>query len=411
MKRALLAGAAVLWFLVVFLVTFRWTFPSDAVADRLQFEILEATDGAWMLDVRDVEPWWAGASARDVRLFQADPRRPEEDPTLAFAAESARIRVSVPSLMRQAPTVSGAVVVGSGTVDFVVGSRMNERGTELGLGEIDLTAKAFPLAELAALAGASMDGRGTLDIDVKLDAPESMSAAVGSATISGRSLMISNLNLSDMGVPDLGLEIPIDDLDLHVEIADGKAQIVRGLLRSDLATVELDGEITLRDDLQRSTLNVGIQVGSLGPAVQMFKGFLGQEWADGKFHYRCTGTLQRNNCRAERERGARGAAANNTGPRGRNLPNARPNQDMPAARGARPVVDAEERERRKEELRERLRNRRGEGAPPVGLPHRTPAGDEGEEYLVEDYEDDEEDLLDDEYLPHDEEEEYADDDF
>lgn len=402
MKRLLLVGAGALWFLLVFFVSFRLTFPSDAVADRIRYEVQETTDGAWVLDLRSVRPWWIGAAADGIRVFKAEPGGEQ---TLAMAADSAKVRVGLTSLMRQTPRVSGSLQLGSGDIDFTVGTRVGSKG-DLGVSEIALNGSALPITEIAALAGTDLDGQGTVDVKVGVDAPDGMRTANGQLSIRGSALQITQIDLSSLGVPELGLEIPIQELDLTFDIAEGTATVARGIVRGGLATIEIQGTIGLRDALDRSVLDLTILVGSLGPQLQPFKGFLGDEWPDGKFHYKCTGQVSRSNCRAERNRAASARSrplgvGNNAGARGARQAGRKDGvQEAPGA------MDDEERAKRREELRERLRQRREQAreraeADRIVEDDMDPGGEEYE------YDDEDEPLFDDE----DDDELYEDDDY
>src|SRR5690606_31051398 len=184
------------------------------------------------------------------------------------------------------------------------------------LHELVLEAPKLPLGDVALLAGADLEGTGAVDLQVRLLAPEGFGKADGQIAITGRDLRITRLDLSSAGVPDLGMEIPIGDPDLRLDVKAGKATVTRGTVRSGLATIRVDGEVNLRDDLASSILNLGLVVGNLGEELQPFQAFLGTPWRDGNFHYRCTGSFERSNCREERERdrNARGAPTRPTQP-------------------------------------------------------------------------------------------------
>ena len=130
------------------------------------------------------------------------------------------------------------------------------------------------------------------------------------------------------------MEIPIQEFDLRIDVSEGTATLSHGEFISDLATIQLEGGITLRDDISRSTVNVSATV-KLGEKLALFESFLkSAQWADEKFHYRCTGTVARNHCREDRERSGGTARAPTNSRTG--------------------SID-EDRERRKKELKERLK--------------------------------------------------------
>lgn len=424
MKRRMVLGAGlfVVWLFVVFLVTLRLSFPSKAVADRLAWEVQKGSGGQYELQMRDLTPWRVGASANAIRVLRHDPRTPDAQPTLAFAAEKARVRVGLWSLIRQEPRLTGSLKIGSGDVDFVVGTAAGSAGPSLY--ELQLEAPSLGIGDLALLTGGDFEGTGKVQVRARLLAPEGLSRSEGQMKVSGRDLSITRLDLSSMGVPDLGMEIPIEDLDVTLDVRLGRATVSRGLLKSSLATIRIDGDVSLRDDLPASIMNLEFVVTDLGPELQPFRAFLGSPWRDGGYHYRCTGTFERSHCRAESERGSK-AGTNRPGGRGGGArsvaaperpseveapqPSTRPpNMGRPTTTtgvAERPTgpprtddpMTEEDRERRREELRERLRKRREQMRARTGLTADREAEEPDEDFdEFDDDEDLDEDLEDDE---------------
>jgi len=387
MKQVVMVVAGIIWFGVIFFVALWATFPSDAVTQRVAVEVFEASGGEYLIEIGSVAPWWVGLSAKDVKVFTRDPRArtPEDgEPELAFYAERARVRGGLGSLLARTPAVSGSVTLGSGDVAFDVTTMMNKKGTELALAEANFEAEQFPLVELAPLLGVAVEGTGAVDIDVKLEAPEGLRKASGRAKISG-----SGLNLTDMelpGVGPLGMEVPIDDIDIAIDITEGKAKFTKGRIVSALAAIDLDGELTLREDMNRSTMRIQIVAGSLGDSIAGIVGAVAKDakWEDGDYHWMCTGTLSRPRCMAERER--RSSSSRSSRPVPSPSSATRPDPTELAERRTTSGDDAAERERRKEEIRERLRKRREERENSVAKRPDDDFDDEEEEF------DDEEDL-------------------
>ncbi len=276
------------------------TFPSTAVADRIRYEVNKASNGATQIQIGEVSPWWLGLRGRDVSVYGRSSSRSGGD-ELRFAAETVWARVGLWSLATAQPRAIGTVRLGGGDVDFDVATMRDERGSLLPA-EVHLNAPSFPVLDLLALGGVQVEGQGAIDIAVDIDARAGAKAAEGTIRIVGSDILLTKLDLSNQGIPDLGMEIPISRFEISADITDGKAKVQTGTLdAADLGTAEITGDLTLRDDLARSLLRLDVVV-TLGEKLENFAVFLKDaQGTDGKYHYTCTGTLQRvPSCRAQR---------------------------------------------------------------------------------------------------------------
>jgi type II secretion system protein N len=400
-KVALVAGAAV-WFGLVFVVTFWMTFPSDTLAERLKYEVQEGSAGAYQLQVASVRPWWVGLSGTDVELYNLESRRGEDSaPKLLLAADKVRVRVGLLSWLLQTPTVSGGMVIGGGDIAFELQSEMDKR-ERLGVSVAKVEAREFPFIELLGLAGIPVDGSGVLDLEIDIEAPDGMRQAEGKIEITGTDLLITEIDPSVVGM-DLGMEIPLDDIEIVIDITQGKAEISRGRIRSSKANVDLDGSLILRDDLSRSSANIGVVI-ELGEELAMFSAFLKDaKGTDDKFHYQCSGSLSRApRCSAKSRSSVAGrSGSSRSSSSSRGSATTRPS--------TRTETSAEDRERRREEIRERLRQRR-EGAGSSSAERPSSSSDRGRDDEDEEFEDEEFEDEDEEFEDEDEDEEFEDED-
>ena len=304
MRRLGMVVGGLVWFVLVFYITFRWTFPSDAVADRIRVEVNEATGGQNELMLSNVRPWWTGLTADNVTLISVGQARGSTpaDKTVLATFDAARVKASLFSLLRQAPRVTGAVEVGGTPVDFDITLAMNKRGTELTPRMVKISASNLAVVDLAALGNVTLDATGSVDLELEIDSQETMRDAVGHIKMSGTNVVIASIDPEITGGMDLGREIPLDEIDLHLIIESGKAEIRRGTIRSPLADIELEGDISLRDDLMRSSMSILIKF-DIGEELEMFKPFLKDaEQTNGEYHYRMSGLLSGPSFRAERQR-------------------------------------------------------------------------------------------------------------
>ena len=74
MKRVLMVVGGVIWFALVFFITWRVTFPGQAIEDRLRVEVANATNGTYELSLSDLRPWWTGVAADNVVLIEVKGR-------------------------------------------------------------------------------------------------------------------------------------------------------------------------------------------------------------------------------------------------------------------------------------------------------------------------------------------------
>jgi hypothetical protein len=114
MRKLLMVLAGAAWFVFLFLATFVMTFPSDAVIERLRYEVSERSGGQYSLELSDVGPWWGGSPAQNVKLSQTV----RSETTLAFLAKDVRASVSPWGLLMGAPVVSGSVTPLDGTLYY-----------------------------------------------------------------------------------------------------------------------------------------------------------------------------------------------------------------------------------------------------------------------------------------------------
>jgi type II secretion system protein N len=356
------------WGIAVFFVTFFLTFPSKTVSERLRYEIPNLLGRDYSGEIGSVRPWWIGLSANDIKLYKAPGRgeSEEEGPQLVALLGNLRMRVSPWSMMRRAPYVSGSVTLTEGEMDYAIGTAVDQR-SNIALSDLVLGAEAMPLGDLFLLVpGLTATGSGAIDLEVDLHAGEDgMRDATGHISLSGTGLSLSDIELPTVGA--LGIEVPISELALTADVAEGVANITTGKLESEIATVAVSGNVTLRDPIDRSAVDIQIVLSDLGEALAPFAGFMSAaKESDGNYHYSCRGVLSRlgpNSCtageRSPTTSSSRGSARTPSAvtPGGSSPITPRTTGTTPSPREA---ESDEERERRRDEIRERLRQKREE---------------------------------------------------
>lgn len=301
--------AGIVWFSVVFLVGLWLTFPDEAVAERVMFEWQKNLGDSTRLQVASVRPALVGVRASEVTVFGVDKprggRAQEEEPTVSemIAFDQVKVKTSVMSLLAREPHVWGQARMGDGDLDFDAETGLDEDG-KLVVHNVTAEAQGFPLSAVPPINDNAIDGTGTVDLKVDLEAADGLSTADGSLSLQGTDLVITSISASGMEGFDLG-EIQVHDLDVVLDAVEGRARVSRGTLSSSVADVELSGDVILQDDPQRMRLRLKVVL-SLSEDFAMFKSFLkSAEWSDGQYHYTVTGTVSHVRFRAERERRAR----------------------------------------------------------------------------------------------------------
>lgn len=338
------------WAFLLFLCTGWLSFPGDAVAKRVVYEVQTQSRGAYQLELTELQPWWFGLKTDDLKVY-GRASRDGTSPLLALATD-ARASASPFSLLARAPYVSGSVTLGlDGQLDYAVGTSMDETGEDLLMSHLELSSDSFPIAEFLALVPSyEGSGNGGLQIDTLIDAPDGVKTAEGKIELRGKSITLSEPVIMDF---PLGRDVVIQDLDLELDVAEGKAKISRGRIVSDLANADVTGTITLAEPFDRSTMDVRVEAeldSSMAAMAQMLK----SAEVNGKLVWRCVGRV--NNlaraCSAGDKPKPTGRARNRARNRGTNTAANRANRPNNSG------LSTEEREKRRKELQERLKKRR-----------------------------------------------------
>jgi type II secretion system protein N len=307
-KRALQIGGATGWFGVAFGLSWWLTFPSAAVGDFVKYQVQES--GKYALDLEDVAPSGLGLRLDGVSLYAVEKRRgksaAEPKTTLMFEADAVRVKVGGPwSLIALVTggdaTIKGSVTRAGGDVDFRTTLAATDEGRRE-LRSVEVTGDGVPLN---AISAGYLEGDGGVDVDISLDAPDGVSQADGTITFTSDDAVIRSIVAEQLEGLDFGA-IQVSELDVQFEVTDGRAKVTTGRIVSDLAQIEVSGDIILADDITSSRLRLKLIL-ELSDTLAPMKGFLKTaEWADGGFHYALSGTLAKPRPRPERERKSRG---------------------------------------------------------------------------------------------------------
>ena len=237
---------------------------------------------------------------------------PNAEDTLMIALDELKVASSIGSLMAQAPNIQGRAVVGGSPVDFEAETELQEGLFKLNTVEVET--ESFPFATVAdVLAGSMglvMGTTGGIDSSVRMDLSKGLREADGSVELKSRDLVITDLEIPMMG--PLGQQIIMDDFNVEIDIDKGKAKFDKGRIESDAVSVDLEGEISLREPFERSTLKLDAVL-ELGEAFSMVERFIASaKWDDDRYHYTISGTIGRPSFRPARQPSSRGSIPSTT---------------------------------------------------------------------------------------------------
>ncbi|MBX2796251.1 MAG: type II secretion system protein GspN [Myxococcales bacterium] len=359
MRAVGMVVGGIVWCMLIFSFTLWLTFPSDTLIERIRHETPRMMGSEYSSDLASIAPWWFGVAAKDVKLYSTatqDWRSSEEPegPSLVGIAKDVRVRASPFSMLRNKPYVSGSVTLTEAPVTYALGFAENERGA-MGLVSADVEGSSVPLADLLMLApSTAISATGSVDAELRFEAGEDgLSTAEGKMEISGENIVLSDIEIP--GIGPLGMDIPIESLELTCPVREGKCEIERGTVSSPLLDMRIEGHVALRDPLSRSTLDIELIVSDLGDDLKAFEGFMSSaKQSDGAYHYACRGIVSRlRSCQP-----VRASARRSTTPRPSPSRTSRGTANRGEPRSASSGNMDEERERRRQEIRERLRQRR-----------------------------------------------------
>jgi type II secretion system protein N len=308
LRRLAYVGLAGLWFVVVFSVSWWLTFPSQAVAEFVRYQVQKGSNDTRILMLDGVSPSGFGVRADGLELYRRD-KGANAGTSLLFTADQVRLHAWPWSLLRLGllggtGNVSGSVSREGGDVDFAIA--LDRSDGKVAVRGAQVYASELPISALPDIAGGRVVGTGGLGLDVSLDAPTGLSKSEGHITLSSQDLVIEKIEAPGTALETLDLgAITISNVDVSFDVEGGKARVSRGEIVSDLVKADISGDVVLKDDVAQSQLRLKVVL-TLGDSLQMFKSFLADAlWdEDGAYHYGLSGTLQRPRFRAEHERKA-----------------------------------------------------------------------------------------------------------
>lgn len=354
-KRILIYAGILLWCGLVFVLTFWVSFPSTAIVERLAYSVQDASDGDYALKATSARPWWTGLTLYDVELLAID----GDKATHLLDARSVSARTSLFSIFGSRIPVYAQIDAGSSKVNVEAG--LERQGTNLRLSDLRADQAQLSINAVGAMlasTGSRLSGTGDLDLDIDLSLGVDIRDTEGRFAIRGRKMAV------DLAIPDpfggdklFELDtISVSSLDLVVDARGGKFSLRTGELRSSIAHLDLEGDLTLDSYFNRSRIRGKAVMSELGGPLAMVESFISSaKWADGTYHWTIACTIDRfgQACfRADRERGARPTVSPGAA-RGALRPGLTGTKEPAAGRSRAAEVRAEREKARQERLQER----------------------------------------------------------
>lgn len=254
----------VFWFVVFVYITFPY--------DRLKETIIAAAEApspapgatqqpTMRLRIGSLGPTLLpGISARDVSVTFL-PERPTDQP-VTMQLDRVSVHVGLLSLLFGTVNASANIRGLGGEIDVDVSATTS--GTRPGVRDLKVEFEHVSLAGLPPVAKAvGLPVMGALDGTFRLEVPEGrINRATGRVALTVDDLRVGD-GRSQFEIPNFGgvtiEQIRAGQLTANLNIRDGVATVERIAAQSNEFTLAMEGRVELREDLQRSNVNLGLR--------------------------------------------------------------------------------------------------------------------------------------------------------
>ncbi|MFM2161312.1 MAG: hypothetical protein RLZZ383_824 [Pseudomonadota bacterium] len=300
MNRFLLWIAQSVWFSGVYSAVLWASFPAETVANEVEARLSERFP-QYRVDLGGVRPWWTGLAATDVTLSEVE----GGVETPRFYADALGVSVSLSHFLRSLGSTvlfDGFARVDGATIDAGIMAAIGEG--QFRVRRTEGTIRELPIETAVAwmpTASAPLEGEGALDIDWAFKIHDGWDKLSGSFSLIGHRVRLTKLSAPSIGFPDKEVDLPLDELELSLSGEEGKLEVQRGVLRSVLASVDVEGEVAVESKAERSRLkwDVSVELGDWsGTDLAAMRGVaeLGLQSArcdDGRYHYKLNTPINR----------------------------------------------------------------------------------------------------------------------
>ncbi len=303
MNKLLLGLGGAGWFGLVFLGTFRLTFPAQQAALFVTDAVDEVSKGKTQVTMDGVNPWGFGISADRAMISQRQRVDGQNELVPVFFADELAVKVGPFSLISREPYITSKVVLGEGEISGSVQTFFNDKGA-MKVRDLEVDIDTVDVGSFMSLIGGTgtvVDLSGPLNGSIDIDLSDGAKNASGDITLKGTEWMLSSIGIALLGGDPIELGTPIDSLEFELHGNDGVLDIDKGELRSVLADVDITGEVELAAKLERSKIRAELVVRlgdwsdtPLGSFQAIIEGALSSaKWEDGSYHYTIDTTFDR----------------------------------------------------------------------------------------------------------------------
>ncbi len=233
-----------------FLCCFYWTFPADALAQRLVFELQRRSGGAWRAEYKDASTFrLSGLQFENVKIKYTDLREPLASPQIV-AMDALRARVRILPLMLRRWSLQTQVRLHEGLLAATFTAHGSSREVEAEADQIDFNQP--PL--LATLLGIPVGGKlnGTLEAAWDVEAKQANgefemvidTGSVGPGSVAGFTL------------PRVGL----GQVTATGTLKDGQFRLEQFKQKGGNLSLQAKGHGTLHQQIARSQLDMCLRV-------------------------------------------------------------------------------------------------------------------------------------------------------
>lgn len=319
MRTLLLVAGAAVWGVVVFVFALHVHFPGEEVLDRAKYEVEQASDGGWAIDAESLDLWRvSGVEADGLVLYDVESKRSRRRRVRRRAGGSDDVDnaedeqpalkatpfVRFDTLRARVPLL--ALLFGTQQVDFdaelLQGSLEGSYGRSDARTQFELDATDLDLS-MVPLKGKTweVNAIGALQLESSLDLnDENPRESTGELRLRIDQLAIESAKA-------MGIEltpVAFTEAAFDVQLANGKAEITKGILDGDLIDATISGNVSMsKREASRWRMRVNIKL-ELDETLDQFARFSPDlkdaRDDEGVYHLSCMGVLTRPNCTADR---------------------------------------------------------------------------------------------------------------
>jgi len=319
MIRHLGLGVATLcWSLVVFSTALRFHFDSDTAIDWLRWQVQDSSDGQYAIEIGDANPWrLLGIELTDLDVYSVERARGRRARTNEDGTHNATITQigALPNIavaMRPASFLRGDMAVDY-RAELFGGTFGGSASSSQEIFSVDIDTKNINLSQVPLTTPdwtVQAEGDLELDVDLELDF-DTIENSTGAITLEIEDFVINTAQFAGFDVDEVAT---FSESILQMEANEGRLDVTKGTLSSDLIDVTISGHIDLAKTVRRIRLRLDIDF-TLNDEYDLFAksmpGLKDARDSDGVYHYKLTGTLKNPRFRVASQgasgRGSRGS--------------------------------------------------------------------------------------------------------